>query len=1008
MATSTNALNTSINELAVSTGTLLSNTSAQDIYYPRTGGTISGPVTITSNVYTSGYKIYTNSIQFDDGTVMTSTKTLASLSDNLGNHTATQDLNMNGKNITNAGLVDGYDISGQFGEVATSTNALNTSINELALSTGAIQNDVNEVAFSTGPLRDNITALEVSTGTLLDKSSATVTYLYKNEQANDSERLGGYGYGYYATTASLYDIVQDTITLGSDLYAVKTDTGTLHDDLTTEIAARIALDFAIGNDTGTLRSDINKIIVSTGDFVKKTGDTMTGELSVSTLNVISQISFADGSIITSSSTLGDNLGNHTATQDLNMNGKNITNTGLVDGYDISAQFGDVAGSTNSLKVMVNELGLSTGALSGDMEAISMSTSTLREDITTLAMSTGTLLDKSSATLTYLFKNETASDSMKLGGYEYEYYATTASIYEIGVDTGILSNDVYALKMDTGTLRTDMDVLAFSTGTLLSTASASAIYYPISGGNINGAVTVSSNVYVNGYRLYISSIQFADGTVIDSTASLIVAGEGGAGDNLGNHIASKNINLSGYGLFNVSSITLAGSILSTGTIGDIPAQGAGTRFMWYPGKAALRAGSVTDTQWDDANVGNYSIGIGQNVIASQSGSFALGKNIFNSTPDSFAAGFGPAPGLFVAGSSVAVNSTSFPAGNSISFYTVGAMLNSGTFGSGNSISAMTGIRMLWYPKLASFRVGGTDSTQWDHSNIGQYSFAAGYNTLAKGNNSVAMGIGTEANGLSSIAFGSQSIANGNQATAMGNTSFASGQNSTAIGNSAYASGYDSAAIGSDARATGHTSLSLGQYVNAGSSNTVVIGKGAFWNDPLINNTVDTFMVGFNRNKPSFTVFQSSINVDASAGFIEDVLTVSTGNVTVARIQGDGNAFANGAWNGAGADYAEWFRKEGQIETGDIVGLNASSGRTRRYEIGDVLIGVCSERPAFVGNRDLGKTEQEMFADYALVGLVGQVDIKMDQVSVTGNKVATKDGKQIGYLMEDGKIFIRIKD
>jgi hypothetical protein len=37
----------------------------------------------------------------------------------------------------------------------------------------------------------------------------------------------------------------------------------------------------------------------------------------------------------------------------------------------------------------------------------------------------------------------------------------------------------------------------------------------------------------------------------------------------------------------------------------PIEGAGTRFMWYASKAALRAGQINGTQWDDANIGLYS-------------------------------------------------------------------------------------------------------------------------------------------------------------------------------------------------------------------------------------------------------------------------------------------------------------------------------------------------------------------------------------------------------------------
>ena len=60
-----------------------------------------------------------------------------------------------------------------------------------------------------------------------------------------------------------------------------------------------------------------------------------------------------------------------------------------------------------------------------------------------------------------------------------------------------------------------------------------------------------------------------------------------------------------------------------TGGDIPAEGAGKRFMWYPGKAALRAGYVDGTQWDDAQVGTISTAMGVSTTASGAYSTAMG-------------------------------------------------------------------------------------------------------------------------------------------------------------------------------------------------------------------------------------------------------------------------------------------------------------------------------------------------------------------------------------------------
>lgn len=59
-------------------------------------------------------------------------------------------------------------------------------------------------------------------------------------------------------------------------------------------------------------------------------------------------------------------------------------------------------------------------------------------------------------------------------------------------------------------------------------------------------------------------------------------------------------------------------------GSIPTTGSGTRLMWYPGKAALRAGQVNVDQWDDGNVGTHSVAFGENTQASGNHSVAMGN------------------------------------------------------------------------------------------------------------------------------------------------------------------------------------------------------------------------------------------------------------------------------------------------------------------------------------------------------------------------------------------------
>jgi hypothetical protein len=72
-------------------------------------------------------------------------------------------------------------------------------------------------------------------------------------------------------------------------------------------------------------------------------------------------------------------------------------------------------------------------------------------------------------------------------------------------------------------------------------------------------------------------------------------------------------------------------------GNIPVEGSGTRLVWYPQKAAFRAGSISGTQWDDANIGAYSVAIGQDVRASGDNATAFGLRSIAAQVSSFAAG-----------------------------------------------------------------------------------------------------------------------------------------------------------------------------------------------------------------------------------------------------------------------------------------------------------------------------------------------------------------------------------
>ncbi len=90
----------------------------------------------------------------------------------------------------------------------------------------------------------------------------------------------------------------------------------------------------------------------------------------------------------------------------------------------------------------------------------------------------------------------------------------------------------------------------------------------------------------------------------------------------------------------NAATPDGGILAIGTTDSgatLTIAGAGTRLIWYPRKAAFRAGEVNFDQWDDTNIGWTSVAMGYNTKASGSSAVALGQGTTASGTSSTALG-----------------------------------------------------------------------------------------------------------------------------------------------------------------------------------------------------------------------------------------------------------------------------------------------------------------------------------------------------------------------------------
>ncbi len=189
----------------------------------------------------------------------------------------------------------------------------------------------------------------------------------------------------------------------------------------------------------------------------------------------------------------------------------------------------------------------------------------------------------------------------------------------------------------------------------------------------------------------------------------------------------------------------GAILATGTYGSgwtEPNLGAGTRLLWYPQKAAFRAGGVASTQWNDTSIGNYSVAFGQDTEASGYGAAAFGRGIVSSGNYAFAAGYYAEAS---AASTIAMGENATASG-----YGAVAIGRNGT-ASGQYSAAL----------------GNGDAS-------GQWAIAIG----GQASNLSAISIGGTASGSSSIALG-YGTASGTYATSIGRGIEAAGDYSLAI-------------------------------------------------------------------------------------------------------------------------------------------------------------------------------------------------------------------------------------
>jgi len=286
-------------------------------------------------------------------------------------------------------------------------------------------------------------------------------------------------------------------------------------------------------------------------------------------------------------------------------------------------------------------------------------------------------------------------------------------------------------------------------------------------------------------------------------------------------------------------------------------------VWHSDKSALMFGNSGTTSWNQGNIGDYTLSVGNGSHAQGINSIAFGEGITVSGDNSFGVNLSPASttlsqnnrmGLYggdflidddgTAGSQGCIRYTEgigLQYSNDCSTFTA-LGTGSGIFEISSSVARVKSIagnyanddfvfgspqladdgdashdNRFWFDKSkGAFRAGTANSTQWDDGNVGTNSVAIGYRNTASGNYSHAFGWTNTASGSWATAVGAENTSSGASSFVAGWRNTASGGHSMAVGHDTTAAGSQSAAIGRDVTvtATGDQSFAFGLGIAAG--------------------------------------------------------------------------------------------------------------------------------------------------------------------------------------------------
>ncbi|MFA5061586.1 MAG: tail fiber domain-containing protein [Patescibacteria group bacterium] len=583
----------------------------------------------------------------------------------------------------------------------------------------------------------------------------------------------------------------------------------------------------------------------------------------------------------------------------------------------------IISASNVMAIMGGNVGIGTTTpqaaltiLDGAILAVSSTSGTGAQGTPISGAGTRLMWIPSKAAFRAGYASSTEWDEASIGSYSmalgYNVEASGPYTFASGVEN--ISAGIFSIAMGASNISTGTASVAMGSGNKAQG---------------DGAIALGNNAFASAAKA------IAMGETVRALGSRSVAiGEfvtssGGNSFVMGKYLTVSGANSFGIGLGSSDNGVLStantfgiinGAMIASGTTGNTPGSGPGTRMMWIPSKAAFRAGAVGvdtygadpygGTEWDDANIGEYSMALGVNNKATALGSVAIGMNNFSGGPLSVAMGFGS----YASGTSATALGGSSATGDGSSAF--GAATASGTasvaiggdaraltsfavaIGTSVTSTAQYSIAMGRYMTVSganSFGIGLGNSDNGTLSNANTFGIINGA-VIASGTigNTPASGLGTRMMwvpskaafragkledqggeesiywddakiGSSSVAMGWNVIASNTTAIALGSFAKASGARSVALGDSVIASGDGSMALGFASRATGGNSFAVGYQSYASGTQAIAIGddvvaSGAYSTamGTRINVTGDrSFGISLNNIWPRYELNQSNV-------------------------------------------------------------------------------------------------------------------------------------------------------